>query len=692
MRSSDPLLSIVMLTYNHAQFIEQAMECCLSQKTTFPFELIVCDDASIDGTAEIVREWASRHHNLVFLPQAVNGRGLNNMMDGLRRASGKYVAFCEGDDFWSVSHKLQKQVDFLEENPDFAVCCHKVEIKFEGRPGDDRRQFVYKNCDSDDLRIQSGVFFADEAIANYYFHTSSFVFRWRFRDGLPAWFRKWMMYDHALMMLHAVEGKIKYFDEAMSVWRRSEGGWSWLQNVDKGVFFHKEGVSWISLYEEMDKFFAGRFHLQIRERVLVALRGMVANCLETGNVNLLRKIVDDHKEWFLQLVKDNSGLFNAVRTSFPQSVERVPPWSGALSGPVRVEQSTIGGFKELDLQIIPESKGSVWEVWTEGHEVACFSHPFSALLAWVYDRRVRCLWLPVIYPRDICEELKGLWIPYQYYPVGSDFSPPVDFLAGVQAGDAVLTCSWMGRPPSSELRRALAQRDDVLWIDDRSSALWSGVPYEADVQLYCPSQVLGVPDGGILIGSSVAALEPGGESDFAKRRLGLLCDRFERGATDAQMLTDEKVLEVEHPLPAGPMSRFSQSMLERIRLDDVVSRCRHNWSVLHELLGRWALWPEMRAVDFSPTAYPILLPVEIPPIFVYTALSRKGILCSRFDFAMSTKNQGAMGDEAELLKRLLCLPCDHRYGAEDMRRVAVEVVRILTGESDFGTPGTRFVA
>lgn len=692
MKKEIPLVSILMTTYNHAPYIAQAMESCLSQQTSFPFELVVCDDASTDGTGDIVREWAEKHSNLTFLPQPINGRGAHNYLDGLRYIRSPYIAFCEGDDYWSTPHKLEKQIRFLEENPDFSVCCHKVEMQFQHRPADERKQYIYKDCNSEDERIRQGIFYADEAIANYYFQTSSFVFRWRFSQGLPHWFRKWMMFDHALMMLHAVEGKIKYFDEAMSVWRRNDTGYSWLQNVDKGVFFQKEGYGWILHYEEMDKFFSGRFHLQIRERILLALRGMVANCLETGNLEALRKIVEDHQEWCLKLIKDNAGLFEAVKLAFPDQANRIPPWEGKPLHALEPPLPTLGGFRELDLRSIPEATDSVWTGWTAGHETACFSSPMTALAAWLHHRRVRRLWLPAIIAPAIEEELQRLWIAYQFYPVGSEFSPPADFVAKIQPGDAVLTQSWLGSPPSPELRRALVECVNVLWIDDRSLALWPGTPSEADVILYSPAKVLGVPDGGILVGEGVAVLQPaeGAVNPFANQRRELLLERFEHPVIDAAVAVREKAIDLQHPLPGGAMSQLSRHLLARIPLGSVAAGCRNNWRSLHRWLGDWALWADRAEVDFAPSAFPLLLPESVPPVFLLTALNRQGILCSTFQLAMAEKYEGALGEETELLKRLLCLPCDHRYNEADMYRISLAVRQILRGESEFGTSGSRF--
>lgn len=687
-----PLVSIVMLTFNHAPYIAQAIESCLQQKTSFAFELVVCDDASTDGTTEIAQQYASRCANVVLLRQSINGRGLNNCMDGLNYVRSKYVAFCEGDDYWTDNHKLEKQVRFLEENPDFSVCCHKVEMRFENRPITEKKQYIYKDCSSSDERIQQGIFYADEAIASYYFQTSSFVFRWRFREGLPHWFRKWMMLDHALMMLHAVEGKIKYFDEAMSVWRRNDSGYSWLQNIDKGVFFQKEGHGWIWAYEEMDKFFSGRFHLQIRERILLALRGMVANFIQTGSFAQLQHLVHYHRDWFTRVMQDNAVLVDAVRMSLPEETTRTPPWSGRKEVARQVPR-TMGGFLELDLQNIPETPENVWGYWTGGKETATFGNPLAALIAWLYHRRVRTVWLPATIPHRYMAELQNLGFPHYLYEVGAAFSPQLSFLSQVQPRDAVLTYAWLGRPPSREVQTTLSKSRNrgILWIDDRSEALWSPNHSEADVTLYSPSQVLGVPDGGILIGEGVARIDPVKLADtnlLAQKRRDLVIARLENPAVPDELLLKEYALHQQIPLPEGAMSQLSKELLTRLPLHSIVSRRQRNWETLHSALGTWALWQSPQ-LDFAPSAFPLLLPEAIPPAYLGTALRQKGIICSTYTLELMEKYKATLGEELTMLKRLLCLPCDHRYGHADMQRMADEVLQILTGKSEFGPPGTR---
>ena len=128
MKNNDetPLVSIICLTYNHAEYIRQCLEGFLMQQTDFSFEIIVHDDASTDGTAIIVKEYAEKYPDR-FVPvlQTVNqySQGVSIGKTFLYPlAKGKYIAECEGDDYWTDPLKLQRQVDFLENHPDYVLC------------------------------------------------------------------------------------------------------------------------------------------------------------------------------------------------------------------------------------------------------------------------------------------------------------------------------------------------------------------------------------------------------------------------------------------------------------------------------------------------------------------------------------------------------------------------------------------
>jgi glycosyltransferase involved in cell wall biosynthesis len=127
------LVSICSITYNHEPYIRQCLDGFLMQKTNFKYEIIIHDDASTDGTAEIIKEYAERYPDLitpVFQTENQYSKGLRGFYAKFvfPRAKGKYIALCEGDDYWTDPLKLQKQVDFLEANPDFVMCSHCFDV------------------------------------------------------------------------------------------------------------------------------------------------------------------------------------------------------------------------------------------------------------------------------------------------------------------------------------------------------------------------------------------------------------------------------------------------------------------------------------------------------------------------------------------------------------------------------------
>jgi len=122
---AQPLVSICCITYNHLSYLREAIDSFLMQETSFPFEIIVHDDASTDGTTEIVLEYAKKYPNIIrVIIQSQNQYskgGLINPRFVFPKARGKFIALCEGDDYWTDKTKLQKQVDFLENNPEYVI-------------------------------------------------------------------------------------------------------------------------------------------------------------------------------------------------------------------------------------------------------------------------------------------------------------------------------------------------------------------------------------------------------------------------------------------------------------------------------------------------------------------------------------------------------------------------------------------
>lgn len=132
MNIPEPLVSISCITYNHARYIRQCLDGFVLQKTTFPFEVLIHDDASTDGTADIIREYEMKYPYIIKPiyeqeNQWVKGRR-GSAVFNFPRAKGKYIALCEGDDYWIDPLKLQKQVDFLELHSNYSMCFHNTRL------------------------------------------------------------------------------------------------------------------------------------------------------------------------------------------------------------------------------------------------------------------------------------------------------------------------------------------------------------------------------------------------------------------------------------------------------------------------------------------------------------------------------------------------------------------------------------
>ncbi len=219
--SQKPVVSICCITYNHAAFIGQTLEGFVSQVTDFPFEAIVHDDASTDGTADIIRDYAERYPAIIKpIFQTENqyrkerGRVTRTVFQA---ATGRYVAMCEGDDYWTDPSKLQKQVDHLEREPDVYMCFHRSLLL---RNDAFEPHVIPAEVDLNDVR-------SDDLLRTYNFiATASVVFR-NDVDELPDWFWQVPFGDLALHHIHASKGRVTCLPDTMAVYRIvAAGAWS----------------------------------------------------------------------------------------------------------------------------------------------------------------------------------------------------------------------------------------------------------------------------------------------------------------------------------------------------------------------------------------------------------------------------------------------------------------------------------
>ena len=210
------LLSVVMITYGHEQYIRDAIDGVLMQQCNFDFELILANDCSPDATDTVILEILKTH------PKASKVRYINhennigmmpNFIYALQQAHGNYIALCDGDDYWTDPYKLQKQVGFLEANLDYELCFHKVKIlKPNGELVEDFITKVPENYEAQETFARLG----------NYIHTPSVVYRNILRK-FPEEFEMSPIGDYFLYMMLAEHGKFKYMDEEMAVYRFGVG-------------------------------------------------------------------------------------------------------------------------------------------------------------------------------------------------------------------------------------------------------------------------------------------------------------------------------------------------------------------------------------------------------------------------------------------------------------------------------------
>jgi glycosyltransferase involved in cell wall biosynthesis len=210
-------VSVLVMTYNHASFIAQALESVLMQQVNFAYEILISEDCSTDGTREIVVEFQNRYPGKIRLLLSEQNIHSNKIVvRGVQAAQGRYIALLDGDDYWTSPYKLQKQVDFLDTHPECGLCFHNATVIHEdgGQPP--------RNWTPADQKEISTL--EDMWLGNF-IATCSTMFRRGLFGDLPDWYDAFFpITDWPLHILNAEHGTIGYLNEVMGVYRYHDGG------------------------------------------------------------------------------------------------------------------------------------------------------------------------------------------------------------------------------------------------------------------------------------------------------------------------------------------------------------------------------------------------------------------------------------------------------------------------------------
>lgn len=275
------MVSVLMITYNHENYIRQAIEGILMQQSTFDFELVIANDNSPDNSHSIITDIINNHPLggiIKYIDRSINVGMQKNFLDAYSNCVGKYIALCEGDDYWTDPLKLQKQVDFLEASQDYVLCFHQVSVlKTNGEVVDDFITKVPENYEIIETLARLG----------NYIHTPSVVFRNIIKE-FSFEFSQTPIGDYFLYMMLAEHGKIKFLEEKMAVYRNGVGVWSekteYFRNFKTALvhaylfeyFTGKENNSIPEIFLERIKHFIMNFENQISKDDLIALSSNVS--------------------------------------------------------------------------------------------------------------------------------------------------------------------------------------------------------------------------------------------------------------------------------------------------------------------------------------------------------------------------------------------------------------------------------
>ena len=240
-------LTVVTTTYNQENNIGQAIDGMLMQKTSFPFQIVISNDSSTDRTGDILKEYEEKYPDKIkIINNEKNLGAMGNFINTLSNIKDtEYVALCDGDDFWTDENKLQKQVDFLDNNKEFNICFHKAKLFYENN---EKEESIIPEFEEEVTTI-------DDLVKSNYIVANSVVYRWKFNDkNLKEIFPEDIAPgDYYIHLLHAQDGKIKMMNEVMSAYRRHEGGMWWSNDAkNKEQFTLEYGRKFLNFYNAAD--------------------------------------------------------------------------------------------------------------------------------------------------------------------------------------------------------------------------------------------------------------------------------------------------------------------------------------------------------------------------------------------------------------------------------------------------------
>lgn len=256
-------VSIVVTSYNHEKYIRQCLESILSQKGDFEMEIILGDDCSTDGTGQILEEYKKKYPEIIKKLQNEKNLGITkNLKRSLDACTGRYIAVCEGDDYWTSDEKIQRQMQLLETHLDYSMCFSALTLYYE-------KEGKY-SLHNDQVKFPRDELTVEDLIAvNYIGNFSCCMYRASFVHKLPDSLFKMLMADWLFNMACSEMGKIGFIREPLSVYRiHAHGAWAGKTDIDQISEI-------IDLSKNYNQYFQCRYN-DLFEKKLVVLADQLA--------------------------------------------------------------------------------------------------------------------------------------------------------------------------------------------------------------------------------------------------------------------------------------------------------------------------------------------------------------------------------------------------------------------------------
>lgn len=313
MKNENIMVSVLCLAYNHEKYIRQCLDGFVMQKTNFKFEVIIHDDASTDNTANIIREYEEKYPEIIkpiYQKENQYSQGKKNILFPLTK--GKYIAICEGDDFWTDDYKLQKQVDTLENNPNCKCCvCTVRDANEDGSMMDTTHPSTV--FDSGVLHIED---FLKLACKEYVFQTSSYLFLRsayiEYIEHTPKYKKVSPVGDWPILLYFSEIGDIYYIKDEMSCYRRNAIGSYTTSMISSTISKRKKyNKGLINMIESFDECTNQKYHSYCVDFAR-RFRKYYYDCLKEEK-NFKDVLSKENKEFFAQeSFKDRMYIMTSV--------------------------------------------------------------------------------------------------------------------------------------------------------------------------------------------------------------------------------------------------------------------------------------------------------------------------------------------------------------------------------------------